>query len=62
MDIRDWMDAMEVKQLRDWIQSQLAPTRLESIGQKAIEVLKVSLLTGSGFTVEQIKSRCLMYN
>ena len=47
MDIRDWMEAMGVEQLRDWIQRQLAPTRLESIGQRAIEVLQVCVLEGS---------------
>jgi hypothetical protein len=52
MDIRDWMDAMGVEQLRDWIQKQLAPTRLESIGQRAIEVLKVRILKGLGLTIE----------
>ncbi len=52
MDIRDWMDAMGVEQLRDWIQKQLAPTRLESIGQRAIEVLKVRILKGLRFTIK----------
>jgi hypothetical protein len=35
------MEAMEVEQLKRWMQSQLAPTRLEAIGQKAIDILKV---------------------
>jgi hypothetical protein len=35
------MEAMEVEQFKRWMQSQLAPTRLEAIGQKAIDILKV---------------------
>lgn len=41
MDINDWMEAMQVEQLRTWIQTHLAPTRLEAINQSAIELLKV---------------------
>ena len=41
MDINDWMEAMQVAQLKSWVQAQLAPTRLEAINERAIELLKV---------------------
>ena len=41
MDIWEWMEAMGIKELKHWIQSQLGPTRLEAISQKAIHLLQV---------------------
>ena len=32
---------MGIKELKHWIQSQLGPTRLEAISQKAIHLLQV---------------------
>jgi hypothetical protein len=41
MDIWEWMEAMGIKELKRWIQSQLGPTRLEAISQRAIDLLQV---------------------